>query len=109
MATVATQTITQAGLAPAYSPASAGGDSFTPSPSTFLHLKNASAAAVTATFVTPSTFSGLAIADLTVSVPAGADRLIGPMTAEMFRAADDGLADVTWSATASVTFAVLTI
>ncbi len=109
MATVATQTITQAGITPAYSAASTAGDSFTPGDRTFMHVKNGGTAAVTATFVTPATFSGLAIADMARNVPAAGEAMIGPLTAAMFRDATDGLGDVTWSATTSVTFALLAI
>ncbi len=108
MATVPAQVVQLAGIAPTYQPASAGGDKFTPTGRTFLHVKNASAAAVTVTVVTPGSVAGLAIADLTVSVPAGGDRMVGPFPPEHF-AGQAGLADVTWSATASVTFAVLTL
>lgn len=104
-ATVASQVVSLAGLAAAYSAASAGGDKFTPGARTFLHVKNASGGAVTATIVTPGTVIGQAIADVAVAVPAGAERLIGPFPAEHF-AGSDGLASVSWSASASVTFAV---
>lgn len=109
MATVATQSISLAGLAPAYSAASAGGDSFKPADRTFLHIKNASAASVTATLVTPGEVQGLAVEDVAVAIPAGAERMVGPLSPELFHDRADGLGDVTWSATASVTFAVVNI
>lgn len=109
MATVATQQVVRAGLAPAYSAASAGGDSFRPGTTTLLHVKNASAASVTATLVTPGNVSGLAIDDVAVAVPAGGERMIGPVSGDLFRDAANGLGAVTWSAAASVTFAALSI
>lgn len=109
MANIATQNISRAGLAPAYAAASAGGDTFRPGPTTFLHVKNGSAAAITATVVTPGNQDGLAIADLAVAVPAGGERMVGPLTADLFRDTADGLADVTWSAAASVTVAALAV
>lgn len=110
MATVGTQRITRGGVAPTYAAASAGGDSFTPGDSTFLHVKNANAAACTVTFVTPGTVEGLAVADMTATVPAtNGDLMIGPLPASLFRDSADGLADVTWSVTASVTFSVLAV
>lgn len=109
MATVATQSISLAGLAPVYSAASAGGDSFRPADRTFLHVKNASAAAVTATLVTPGTVQGLAVADSPVNIPAAAESFIGPLDPALFRDRADGLGDVIWSAVASVTFAVVNI
>lgn len=109
MATVATQQVTRAGLAPAYSAASAGGDAFRSGPTTFLHVKNASAGSITVTAVTPGTIDGLAVADLAVAVPAGGERMVGPMSGELFNDPVDGLADITWSASASVTFAVVSL
>jgi hypothetical protein len=109
MATVATQQVTRAGLAPAYAAASAGGDSFRPGPTTFLHVKNASAGAVTATVVTPGKTAGLDIADLAVAVPAGGEVMVGPLPGELFNDPADGLADITWSAAASVTFAAVSV
>lgn len=109
MATAATQSISLAGLAPVYSAAAAGGDSFRPADRTFLHIKNGSAAAITATLVTPGTVQGLAVEDVAVPVPAGAERMVGPLSPELFRHRADGLGDITWSAAASVTFAVVNI
>lgn len=109
MALLASQNINRAGIAPAYAAAAAGGDTFVPGQSTFLHIKNGSAGAVTATLVTPGTVDDLAVADLAVSVPAAGERMVGPVTADLFRKRADGLADVTWSAAASVTVAVLSV
>jgi Trk K+ transport system NAD-binding subunit len=107
MANVATQNIVRAGVNPTYTAASAGGDQVRPGPSTFLHVKNASAASVTVTIVTHKTVEGLDLADLPVAVPAGGERMIGPVN-DLFLDPADGLADITWSAAASVTFAVIT-
>lgn len=109
MATVNAQNVVREGLAPTYAAASAGGDSFVPGDRVFLHIKNASAAAITATIPTPGTTGGFAIADLAVSVPAAGERFIGPVSPDLFRDRADGLADVIWSAAASVTFAVLAL
>lgn len=108
MATVSTEAVSLAGLAATYNAASAGGDKFTPGQQTFLHVKNASAGAVTATIETVGTVIGQAIADVAVSVAASEEALIGPFDPRYF-AGTDGLASVSWSATASVTFAVVRI
>jgi hypothetical protein len=108
MATVDTDQIQIAGTAPTYNAASAGGDKVRPGKNVVLHVKNSSAGAVTCTVVTPGTVAGQPIGDVAVSVPAGADRFIGPLTNEHFAAAD-GLVDLTWSATASVTFAAIRV
>lgn len=108
MAVLAVQTITRAGLAPAYSAAAAAGDKFTPSDRTVLHVKNGSAGALTVTVVTPKQTSyGADIADVAVSVPAGGERLVGPFAYEHFADTDDGLADITYSGVTSLTVAAL--
>lgn len=105
MATVATQDLALDGTARVYSAASPGGDRFTPSRNTFLHVVNASGVSTIATLTTPGNVDGLAIPERAVTVPAGANRMV-PLPPGTYRSAD-GLADVAWSATASVTFAVL--
>lgn len=111
MATVSTQALPKAGLAaPTYSAASAGGDKVTPGPGVYLHVKNASAGAIIPTIVTPGTVDGLAITDRAcVSVPAGGEAFIPVTNVDLYRNTADGLADITWSASASVTFAVLRV
>lgn len=108
MATVAPQRPNLTGLAANFAAASVGGDKFDPGERVMLHVKNASAGAVTVTIETPNTILGLAVADAQVSVPAGGERYIGPFPREHF-AGSDGLVSVTWSATASVTFAVIAV
>lgn len=105
MAVVSTQLVSLAGTALTYSAASGGGDRFTPAGNTFMHIVNGSAGSITATLITPNTVDGLAIADRAVVVGAGANVLL--LLPAGTYAASDGLGDITWSATTSVTFAVL--
>jgi len=109
MATRATESVDNDGLVATYNAASAGGDKITPGDGTFIHVKNRSASPITVTLVTPATLDGtLAIGDRAVSVTNGEanDQLIAvPDT--LYRNPTDGLADITWSATATVTFAVV--
>ncbi len=109
MATFATQEVRRSGLAPAYSAAAGGGDSFTPDNDTFIHVKNASGASITVTVVTPgSAFEDTTISDIAVSVPATTgDRMIGPFPPQHFADPSDGLADITYSGVTSLTVAVL--
>lgn len=109
MAVVVTQAASLAGAALTYSAASAGGDRFTPAARTFLHVRNGSGASINATLTVTAVVDGLPVGGGTrvVAVPAGADRLI-PVPPSTYLAAD-GLADVAWSAAASVTFAVITV
>lgn len=111
MATVTVQDVTRLndGVIPTYNAASAGGDKFSPGDHVFVHVKNTSAAAVTATFATPGKVAELDIADATASIPAtSGDKMLGPFPASLF-AGSDGLVSVSWSATSGVTFAVLRI
>lgn len=105
MATVATQSIGTAGIAATYTAATAA-DKFAPGDGVFLHVKNANAGAVTVTLATPATVDGLAVDNRMVTIPTGTDRFIAAPES-LYRNRADGLADVTISPFASVTFAVL--
>ena len=88
--------------------AAAAGDKVGPfSERMFLYVKNGSGVSVTLTITSnPDPYVGAA-AGKAYSIPAGAERLIGPFDASAFRQdADDTLA-LAWSATASVTWAAL--
>lgn len=106
MALVNPQQIDVDGLEVALSAASAGGDEFVPGDNVMLYIVNASAASITATVVIPGTVQGQAIGDVPIVVEAGERRIAGPFPRQHF-AGNDGRTDITWSATASITFAVL--
>ena len=108
MATLATQAVALTGLEAVYSAAAAGGDKFTPTRTTFLHVKNGDVSDKTVTVVTPGTVLGLAIADAATVVTAGEERFIGPFDPAVF-AGSDGLASITYSAVTSVTVAVVVV
>lgn len=76
-------------------------------PGTTLAVKNASAGAITITLVTPALSGGLAIADRTLTVAAGAEVLIAVPEDVIYRetaaGATYGLVPVNYSAVASVT------
>lgn len=105
MATRATETIAATGTVATYYAASAGGDKVTPDEGTLLHVKNANASSTIVTLTTPGTVSGLAIADRAVTVTNGTEQFIPLST--LYRNPTDGLADIAWSVSASVTFAVV--
>lgn len=107
MADVATQRISGS-LNPTYSAASAGGDTVTPGPKTFLHVRNTDTASHDVTITTPATSGGLAVEDPTYTVPAGDELLIGPLTSHIYRNSS-GLVDLAWSATTGMDFAALAI
>lgn len=107
MTTRATERVAITGLAPTYN-AAAAGDKFHPGDHTFLHIKNGSGGSVTATITTPGTVGGNAVADPGLTVAAGADEMFGPFPRSVY-AGSDGLAAIAWSATASVTWAVVEV
>lgn len=105
MATRATEVVDVAGTTATYHAASGGGDKVTPADGTVLHVKNGGGSSINVTLVTPGTEQGLAIADRVVAVGNGAEKFIA--LDPIYRNPADGLADITWSATTSVTFAVV--
>jgi hypothetical protein len=109
MALLTTQQITRAGTDPATGAVAAGGtgDEFVPGDNVFLRVVNGGGGATTVTVTTPRTVKGQAIADLAVSVPAGGQRLIGPLPADQYANPADGKGDVACSPTTSVTISVL--
>lgn len=110
MALLTTQVVSVSGLAPTYAAAAGGGDTFTPGDDVFLHVKNAGGSPVTVTVVTPNTVGGLAISDVSVSVPATTgDRMIGPLSRQNFARSSDGLGEITYSGVTSVTVAVVDV
>lgn len=110
MAVVATQSLRRDGLAALYVPASAGGDTFSPGQTTFLHVRNSGGSSIVMTvptywYVVPNIKS----ADLTVTVPAGQERFVGPFPRRVFVDPSTGAASATCSVTTNVTLAILDI
>jgi hypothetical protein len=105
MATVATESITTAGISPTMNAASGGGDKV--SPDTILLIRNGSGSAMTVTVTTPGTVDGLAIADrVSSSIAAGALHTM-LLPSALYRDPTDGLVSLAWSATTTITFASL--
>lgn len=109
MATLTTQAIALAGLAPSYATAAGGGDKCEPGDRTFLHVKNGSASSTTVTLTTTAAVRGQKTADVTVSVPASGERMIGPLSADLLQSSTDGLCAIGYSDATSVTVAALRI
>lgn len=108
MAVLSYQRITLAGLNPTYAAASGGGDNVPIHPNGFIDVKNGGGSPITVTIVTPgnSRLGVVAEPDLTVSVPAAGNRLIGPFIADLTDPTDL-TAKVTYSGVTSVTVAAL--
>lgn len=76
----------------------------------FLHVKNAAGSSMTVTLTATAKVRGQSAADVVITVPATTgDKMIGPLTAELFAGAADGNCAVTYSSTTSVTVAALRI
>jgi len=73
----------------------------------FLHVKNGDSGSHTVTVATPNTVDGLAVTDLSVAVPAGEDRFIGPFPAPVYNSS--GQISVSFDAVTSVTIAAIRV
>ena len=107
MAALTTQTIAVTGTTPNYVAAGASGDTIEASDGVFLHVKNAGAGSVSVTVAVPGTEYGQARPDVVVPVAAGAEGFIF-IPAALADSSDERV-HVTYSATASVTVAVLSV
>lgn len=102
------QKATSAGLAAAYEPANADGNSYRLSTGRVLHVKNGSGGSINVTVPTPGTVDGNAIADRVVAVGAGAEKFIALGTTAAYKQSG-GVAHVDYSAVTTVTVAVVDI
>jgi hypothetical protein len=105
MADRSPQNLTETPLLATYNAASAGGDRVYPG--SVLHVKNGNGSDTVLTLVTPAVVDNtLAVADRTYTITAGTQPFLVVPRNEAYRDAD-GLVAITWSVTASVTFAAL--
>ncbi|MBM9621029.1 hypothetical protein [Streptomyces zhihengii] len=109
MAILTAQAVSLAGINPTYANAASGGDKVSPGDRTFLHVKNGAGAPVTLTLTTTADVRGQAVANVTVSVPASGERMIGPLSRDLFASPSDGLVAIGYSSNTSVTLAALRI
>lgn len=109
MATLSTQVIALAGLNPTYAAATGGGDKCEVGDRNFLHVKNGSGSPVTVTLTATAALRGQAVSNVTVSVPASGERMIGPLNADLLQNQSDGLCAIGYSSATTVTVASLRI
>ena len=109
MATLTTQVIALAGLAPTYASAAGGGDKCEVGDRNFLHVKNGGGSSITVTLTATASVRGQAVSNVTVSVPAAGERMIGPLLADLLQSPTDGLCAIGYSGTTTVTVAALRI
>lgn len=106
MATLTTQSITRAGITPAYTAASAS-DAMECGDDMFLHAKNTNAATRDVTFAIPSsasTYPNIVYTNVTVTIPATTgDKMIGPISA-LFKDTSTGLCTITTSAQTNLSY-----
>lgn len=107
MATLTTQTAALAGLSVSYASAAAGGDQCATGQGLVLLVDNGDASSHTVTLATPGTVDGLAIADRTVTVAAGATAVI-PLN-DIYRDPSTGRASLTYDGVTSVKVAVVRV
>lgn len=108
MALLTAQVVALAGITPSYA-AVAASDTFAPDDDLFLHVKNGGGSPDTVTFTDNSrTAGGSAATNPTVSVPAGQERIIGPIP-QVFQNTSTGIITVAHSFTTSVTCALFRI
>ena len=110
MALLASQTPGAAGVIPAYTAASAT-DTFTPDDNTFVHILNTNAATRTVSIgpATAKTVRGQTVAAMTSGTIAATTGtyIMGPFPADSYADATTGLATITPSAAAGITYAVV--
>ena len=100
MATLTTQSITLAGATPTYAPATVGGDACEVGDDIYLHFK-CTGTQKTVTLAIPSSSSGYpnaAYTNTTLVVPATTgDKVIGPISAGLYKDPSTGLCTLTYS------------
>lgn len=106
MATLVVENIVRAGVEPTYNVA-ADPDEFLNSGQILIHVKNG-ATDVTVTIVSQVTVDNLAVADLTVLVPANEDRMIGPFPTDWYNDSN-GKVQLQYTNVVNVTIAVMKI
>lgn len=105
MTVVNSQPPSPAGATPTYNTASAGGDKIQQPEGDIIIVRNGGGSSINMTLVTPGTLpNGDQYPDKVIAVPAGGERwvLLGPEYTD-----SNQQCSITWSATTSVTFAVL--
>jgi len=111
VAKIEEQIVNLAGIGPTFTAAAGGGDTFDPDADTFIVVKNGGGASITVTVPTPRVdpATGLAEADVSVSVPNAGERWIGPFPFEVYADPATGLGSIGYSGVTSVTTAVIKV
>lgn len=105
MSTRVPTAVVRAGILVGAAAADVAGDKFANDGRQFAYFKNASGGSITVTVVTAKTVDGLAVADRTVALAAGEEKLIGPFDKDTYNDTD-GNVNFTYSGVTSLTMAV---
>lgn len=108
MANHAAQVVSRTGITPVYS-AAASGDSCDTGETVILLVKNGGGSSITVTLEAQTGEGGLELENLVVTVPASTEMAIGPIIPSLFADPGTGHADITYSATTSVTVGCLQV
>jgi hypothetical protein len=106
------QQLARTGTLLTFTAANVDGHAYTNDDRTALYVKNGGGGSVTLTFVTPVTTDSLAVADHTVAVPAGSERIVSGLTTGTFNqiaGADAGQVQVDFSGVTTVTCAAFRV
>jgi hypothetical protein len=93
-------------VSPTLNAAANGGNTFANNGRVLLNIRNGSAVTLTATISTTYAPAGLTLSNMTVTVPAGQERIAGPFDPTLFNDSG-GAVTANWSVTVTVTFAVI--
>lgn len=112
MALLASQVMTvlaSGAITPTYAACTGGGDTFVPDINTFVHIKNGSGGALTATFHTGELVTGMGINNQAVSVPATSEVMVGPFPFNVWANPSTGVTSITYSGVTSLTIGVFVV
>jgi hypothetical protein len=102
------QTMSVTGLEATYASCNADGNYFTNNGHTFMHVINGSGGDITVTVDSPTECNQGSTHDVTVTVTAGEERMIGPFEQGRFND-DDGRVQVSYSTVTSLTAGAIKI
>jgi hypothetical protein len=106
MADLTIQRLGQAGITPSFATASVGGDAFVNDGNTWLQIKNGGASSITVTIDSKTPCNQGFDHDLTVTIVAGGEKVIGRFEQSRFND-PTGKVSVAYSAITSVTVAAI--
>lgn len=94
-------------LTPSFAAAAAGGDTFLNDGRTFLYIKNGSGGAIIATIDSLVNCNQGTDHNITVTIPAGSEEIVGPFTPASRFNGDDNFSSITYDGVTSLTIAAI--